>query len=97
MSSARQRLLTDVDFFQSNEGLLVGTGLLLALWLLLTLIERHGRRVRPLVPRLATTLKRPLITGLSAALYLGWLAHALSGAAPALMPLKGLKRPQLSP
>ena len=91
MSSARQRLLTDVDFFQSNEGLLVGTGLLLALWLLLTLIERHGRRVRPLVPRLATTLKRPLITGLSAALYLGWLAHALSGAAPALMPLKGLE------
>ena len=41
MSSARQRLLTYVDFFQSNEGLLVGTGLLLALWLLLTLIERH--------------------------------------------------------
>lgn len=91
MSDARQRLLSDVDFFQSNAGLLVGTGLLLALWLMLTLVERHGRRVRPLVPRLATTLKRPLTIGLSCALYLGWLAHAISGAAPALMPLKGLE------
>jgi len=91
MSGARQRLLTDVDFFQSNEGLLAGTALLVALWLLLTLVERHGRRVRPLVPRLACTLKRPLLTGLSAALYLGWLAHAISGAAPALMPIKGLE------
>jgi MscS family membrane protein len=91
MSGARQRLLNDVDFFQSNEGLLVGTGLLIALWLLLKLVERYGRRVRPLVPQLAATLKRPLITGLSAALYLGWLAHAISGAAPALMPLKGLE------
>jgi MscS family membrane protein len=91
MSGARQRLLTDVDFFQSNEGLLAGTALLMALWLLLTLVERHGRRVRPLVPRLACTLKRPLLTGLSAALYLGWLAHAISGAAPALMPIKGLE------
>jgi MscS family membrane protein len=91
MSGARQRLLTDVDFFQSNEGLLTGTALLVALWLLLTLVERHGHRLRPLVPRLARSLRRPLITGLSAALYLGWLAHAISGAAPALMPLKGLE------
>jgi MscS family membrane protein len=91
MSGARQRLLNDVDFFQSNEGLLVGTGLLIALWLLLKLVERYGRRVRPLVPQLAATLKRPLVMGLSAALYLGWLAHAISGAAPALMPLKGLE------
>jgi MscS family membrane protein len=91
MSDARQRLLSDVDFFQSNEGLLVGTGLLLALWLVLKFAERYGRHVRPLVPRLAATLRRPLITGLGAALYLGWLAHAISGAAPALMPLKGLE------
>lgn len=91
MSDARQRLLTDVHFFQSSEGLLVGTVLLVALWLLLTLVERYGRRIRPLVPRLAATLRRPLITGLSAALYLGWITHAVSGAAPALMPLKGLE------
>ena len=91
MPDARQRLLTDVHFFQSSEGLLVGTVLLVALWLLLTLVERYGRRIRPLVPRLAATLRRPLITGLSAALYLGWLVHAVSGTAPALMPLKGLE------
>lgn len=91
MSDARQRLLTDVHFFQSSEGLLVGSVLLVALWLLLTLVERYGRRIRPLVPRLAATLRRPLITGLSAALYLGWITHAVSGAAPALMPLKGLE------
>lgn len=91
MSDTRQRLLTDVHFFQSNEGLLVGTVLLVALWLLLTLVERHGRRIRPLVPRLAATMRRPLIAGLAAALYVGWLVHAVSGAAPALMPLKGLE------
>ena len=91
MLDARQRLLTDVHFFQSSEGLLVGTVLLVALWLLLTLVERYGRRIRPLVPRLAATLRRPLITGLAAALYLGWLVHAVSGTAPALMPLKGLE------
>jgi len=91
MSDTRQRLLSDVHFFQSGEGLLFGTVLLVALWLLLTLVERQGRRIRPLVPQLAATLRRPLITGLAAALYLGWLAHAISGAAPALMPLKGLE------
>ncbi len=68
-------LFQDLHFFQSNLGIVIGTIALIALWLVLSLLIRHGHRGTAL---LATAIRRPLTLGLSAALYLGWLTRYLA-------------------
>ena len=62
----------DANTLFSHQGLLIGTAGLAALWLVLTLLERGRHRLGAMVSR---TIKTPLLVGLSAALYLGWLTH----------------------
>ncbi|MEB3240692.1 MAG: mechanosensitive ion channel family protein [Synechococcus sp.] len=65
----------DFSFFQTDLGVAIGSLGLLLLWAGLTLLSRHGRRGRS---QLAKAALRPLMLGLSAALYCGWLIRLLS-------------------
>lgn len=85
MPNTQQELLNKIDFFQSQEGILVGTVFLAVLWLILVLLDKYGRRIGPLVAR---SIRRPLLLGFSSALYLGWLLHLLELQAKALLPIK---------
>ena len=65
-------LFGELDFLHSNEGVLIGTVALGILWITLTVLERRGRRMGSVVSR---TIKLPLMLGLAAALYCGWLTE----------------------
>ena len=78
-------LLSKVHFFHSHHGVLIGTLLLVALWLILTLLEKYGKRIGSLVAR---AIKRPLLLGCGAALYVGWLLNLIERQVNAVMPIK---------
>lgn len=59
--------------------------LLAALWLALTLLEKYGHKIGSMI---ASAIKRPLLTGFSAALYLGWLVYLLEKNDWGLIPAK---------
>tara|TARA_B100002051_G_scaffold30865_1_gene23947 strand:+ start:553 stop:1635 length:1083 start_codon:yes stop_codon:yes gene_type:complete len=69
-----QPLVGELDALHSNEGVLIGTIGLAVLWITLTLLERRGRRIGTLVSK---TIKLPLMLGLAAALYCGWLTELI--------------------
>ena len=71
LTSAAQH---NIGFFQTDQGVAIGSVGLLALWAGLSLLSRHGRRGRS---QLAKAALRPLMLGLSAALYGGWLVRWL--------------------
>lgn len=64
-----------MEFLQTDIGLLVGTLVLLAAWLLLQLLSRHGRNMGS---RLAAALRRPVLFGLGLSLYASWIIHQLN-------------------
>tara|TARA_Y100000589_G_scaffold290803_1_gene293748 strand:- start:49 stop:1155 length:1107 start_codon:yes stop_codon:yes gene_type:complete len=64
-----------LQFLQTNIGLLVGTLALLAAWLLLQLLSRHGRNMGS---HLAAALRRPVLFGLGTSLYTSWGIHQLN-------------------
>ena len=71
----KEKIIQDVDFIHSNTGVLVGTVALLILWLVLGLMERRGQHIGGLI---AKSLRQPLLLGLSASLYLGWLGRQIA-------------------
>ena len=85
MNGTPQSLLDKVSFFQSNEGMVIGTVLLAALWLMLMLLDKFGKQIGALVAR---SMKWPLLVGLSSALYLGGLLNLLEQKAQVSMPIK---------
>lgn len=85
MPDTPQELLNKINFFHSHEGVLVGTVFLVVLWLTFTLLDNYGRRIGSLVAR---AIKRPLLLGCGAALYLGWLLNLLELQAQAFLPVK---------
>ena len=68
----RKQVIGDLDFLHSNIGVVEGTIALLLIWLALALIERRGRSLGQLI---AKSIRQPLLLGLGASLYLGWLGH----------------------
>ena len=60
----------ELNFFQTSTGILIGSFLLILFWISFSLIHRHGRRFGRLVIR---PIKRPLLYGFGAALYIAWL------------------------
>ena len=64
-----------LQFLQTNTGLLVGTLVLLGAWLLLQLLSRHGRNMGS---HLAAALRRPVLFGLGSSLYASWVIHQLN-------------------
>ena len=71
----RKDLFGDIHFFQTDLGVLVGSIGLLILWLLLSLLARRGYRIGNLI---AAAIKQPLLLGLGASLYLGWLSKLIT-------------------
>ena len=71
----RKDLFGDIHFFQTDLGVLVGSVGLLILWLLLSLLARRGYRIGNLI---ADAIKQPLLLGLGASLYLGWLSKLIT-------------------
>ena len=71
----RKQLVGDLDFLHSNIGVVEGTVGLLLIWLALALIERRGRSLGQLI---AKSIRQPLLLGLSASLYLGWLGQQIA-------------------
>ncbi len=71
----KERIVQDMDVIHSNTGVLVGTVVLLLLWLVLGLMERRGQHLGGLV---AKAIRQPLLLGLSASLYLGWLGRLIA-------------------
>ena len=71
----RKQLVGDLDFLHSNIGVIEGTVGLLLIWLALALIERRGRSLGQLI---AKSIRQPLLLGLSASLYLGWLGQQIA-------------------
>ena len=71
----RLDLAKDAQFFQTPEGLLAGSIVLLLLWLFLKLLERVSR---PNVAVLIRALRRPLMLGFGISLYAGWLFGLLA-------------------
>ena len=71
----RLDLARDAQFFQTPEGLLAGTLLLLLLWVVLKLLDRI---CRPNVAVLIRALRRPLMFGFGLSLYAGWLFGLLA-------------------
>ena len=62
------------DALFSHRGVLLGSAGLVTLWLVLTFFENRRHRIGRLISR---AVKRPLMLGFSAALYLGWITHLL--------------------
>jgi MscS family membrane protein len=54
---------------------LIGTVVLVLLWLALGLMERRGQHFGGMIAR---ALRKPLLLGLSASLYLGWLGRQIA-------------------
>ena len=71
----RDDLLEDAHFFQTPEGLLIGTLALGLLWLILKLVARFSRSSVALV---IGALQRPLVLGFGIALYAGWVFSLLA-------------------
>ena len=71
----KEKIIQDVDFIHSNTGVLVGTVALLILWLVLGLMERRGQHIGGMI---AKAVRQPLLLGLSASLYLGWLGRQIA-------------------
>ena len=71
----KEKIIQDVDFIHSNTGVLVGTVALLILWMILGLMERRGQHIGGLI---AKAIRQPLLLGLSASLYLGWLGRQIA-------------------
>ena len=71
----RIRIVQELNFIHSNTGVLVGTAVLILLWLVLGLMERRGQHLGGMV---AKAIRQPLIFGLSASLYLGWLGRQIA-------------------
>ena len=65
----------NLEFLQTNIGLLMGTLALLGAWLLLQLLSRHGRNMGS---QLAAALRRPVLIGLGVSLYASWIIHQLN-------------------
>ncbi len=78
-------LLNKVHYFQSHEGVLIGTAVLIAIWLILTLLEKYGKRLGSLI---AQAIKRPLLVGIGAALYVGWILNLFEQQVHATIPIK---------
>jgi len=83
-----EQFVKDLHFFHSNTGVIVGTAGLLLLWLVLTLMKRRGRQIGGLV---VTAIRQPLLLGLSASLYLGWIARQIAESVPQLESSNALK------
>ena len=66
----RSDLFKDAQFFQTPEGLLIGTLVLVVFWLLLRVIETVQKPSWAIVTR---SVRRPLVFGFGIALYAGWL------------------------
>ena len=66
------------DALFSHQAVLLGTAGLLLFWLVLSFIEKRRNRLGALISRAA--IKPPLMLGLAAALYLGWLINSWSNA-----------------
>ena len=71
----RKDLFGDIHFFQTDLGVIFGSVGLLILWLLLSLLARRGYRIGNLI---AGAIKQPLLLGLGASLYLGWLSKLIT-------------------
>lgn len=71
----RAALVSDAHFFQTPEGLLAGTLLLMLFWFVLKLADRIPN---PSVVLLIRALRRPLVFGFGVALYAGWLFGLLA-------------------
>ena len=71
----RADLASDAHFFQTPEGLLAGTLLLVVFWLVLRLADRIPNSSVVLLVR---ALRRPLVLGFGIALYAGWLFGLLA-------------------
>ena len=69
------KIIQDVDLIHSNTGVLIGTAVLVLLWLLLGLMERRGQHLGAIIAR---AIRQPLLLGLSASLYLGWLGRQIA-------------------
>ena len=67
--------LKDLNFFHTNTGVIAGTILLVLFWLLMALLARRGRHLGAVIAR---AIRGPLLLGLSASLYLGWLTKLIS-------------------
>ena len=63
------------DALFSHQAVLLGTAGLLLFWLVLSFIEKRRNRLGALISRAA--IKPPLMLGLAAALYLGWLTQLM--------------------
>lgn len=61
-----------MEFLQTSAGLVTGTALLCALWLVLQLLGHHGRN---LGSKIARTLRHPVLIGLGVTLYATWFTH----------------------
>ena len=71
----KQKIIQDVDFIHSNTGVLIGTAVLVLLWIVLGVMERRGQHLGGMI---AKAIRQPLLLGLSASLYLGWLGRQIS-------------------
>ena len=71
----RSDLLKDAQFFQTPEGLLIGTLVLVVFWMLLRLMEAIQKPSWAIVTR---SVRRPLVFGFGVALYAGWLFGLLA-------------------
>ncbi|AII42844.1 hypothetical protein KR100_05620 [Synechococcus sp. KORDI-100] len=71
----RSDLFKDAQFFQTPEGLLIGTLVLLLFWVLLRVLEAVQKPSWAVVTR---SVRRPLVFGFGVALYTGWLFGLLA-------------------
>ena len=71
----RSDLFKDAQFFQTTEGLLIGTLVLLLFWVLLRVLEAVQKPSWAVVTR---SVRRPLVFGFGIALYTGWLFGLLA-------------------
>ena len=67
--------LKDLHFFLTHIGVLIGSVVLIALWLLLAQLSTRGHTAGAVVAR---SLRRPIIVGFGSALYLGWLGRLIA-------------------
>ena len=71
----RSSVAREAQFFQTPEGLLVGTLLVAGIWLVLMLLDRlGGKNIAPF----ARAIRRPVVFGIGITLYFGFGLHLLS-------------------
>ena len=58
----KEKIIQDVDLIHSNTGVLIGTVVLILLWLVLGLMERRGQHLGGMIAR---AIRKPLLLGLS--------------------------------